>query len=368
MFDLRRFSLIAGVFLFFYYLPVDPEALSRAFRGGISMLHDYAREHVLLCLVPAFFVAGTISTMLRKEAVLSLLGPEASRFVSYPVAALSGGVLAVCSCTILPIFAGIHRRGAGIGPAATFLFAGPAINVAAFFLTARVLGFELGLARLLSTLSAAVLIGLAMELLFRERGSGGLVQVSSAEVSPLKGFSFFALQMAFLVLGGLRVDPQLKAGGMALLALAVASMASFGFRREETRAWLLETWDLASKMLPYLFAGVFLAGAMAGLLPRELVVALLGRNDLVSTLAASVVGALTYFATLTEVPVVQALRSLGMADGPTLSLLMAGNSLSLPSMIVITSLLGRRRAFSYFALVVAFSALMGFAYGKLTNP
>lgn len=367
MFDLRRFSLIVGVFLLLYYLPVDPQALSKAFVGGVSMLHDYAREHVLLCLVPAFFIAGTISTMLRKEAVLGLLGPEASRFVSYPVAAVGGAVLAVCSCTILPIFAGIYRRGAGIGPAITFLFAGPAINVAAVFLTARVLGFELGVARLVSTLSAAVLIGLAMELLFRERGSGGLVQASSTEVSPLKGLSFFALQMAFLVLSGLKVDPHLKASGMTVLALAIASMASFGFRREETRAWLLETWDLASKMLPYLFFGVFLAGFVAELMPRELVVSLLGRNDLSSTLVASVVGALTYFATLTEVPIVQALRSLGMADGPTLSLLMSGNSLSLPSMLVIVGLLGRRRAFVYFALVVIASALMGLAYGILVD-
>lgn len=362
MTEVKIFLLLIAVFLVFYFVPFDSPLVSRSVLNGFKMLNDYARQHVLLCLVPAFFIAGTISAMLRKDAVLKLLGPNAKRFVSYPVAAVSGAILAVCSCTILPLFGGIYKKGAGIGPATTFLFAGPAINVAAIFLTARVLGWDLGIARMLATITAAVFIGLTMELLFREKGSGGFVTAQGNE-GDLRGVVFFLLQLSFMILAGLRINNNVKNVGLGLIGASTLMMATFGFEREKTKLWLSETWDFAKKILPYLFVGVFLAGVITKLLPEEIVVRLLGRNDLWSTLVASVIGALMYFATLTEVPIVQALTQLGMAKGPTLALLMAGNSLSLPSMIVITKLLGKKKAFTYFALVVLFSTIFGMLYG-----
>lgn len=362
MSELKIFLLIALVFVLFYFVPFDSPIVAQSILNGFKMLNDYARQHVLLCLVPAFFIAGTISVMLRKDAVLRLLGPNAKRLVSYPVAAVSGAVLAVCSCTILPLFGGIHKKGAGIGPATTFLFAGPAINIAAIFLTARVLGWDLGIARMLSTITAAVLIGLIMEFLFKEKGSGGFVTVQGNE-GDLRGVVFFLLQLSFMILAGLRINGNVKNVGLGLIGASALMMATFGFERDRTKLWLTETWDFAKKILPYLFIGVFFAGVITKLLPQEIVVSLLGRNDLWSTLVASVIGALMYFATLTEVPIVQALTQLGMAKGPTLALLMAGNSLSLPSMIVITKLLGKKKAFAYFGLVILFSTVFGVLYG-----
>ncbi len=359
---MREFVLIVIVFLIFYFTPFDNATVSESILNGFRMLNEYARQHVLLCLVPAFFIAGTITVLLKKDAVLKLLGPEAKRIVSYPIAAISGAVLAVCSCTILPLFGGIYKKGAGIGPAITFLFAGPAINIAAIFLTARVLGWNLGLARMIATITAAILIGLIMELIFQEKGAGGFV-TSEDNSDALKGVAFFILQLLFLVVSGLKINQTIRTSTMGVLGISVLGMALFGFEKSQTKAWLEETWDFAKKILPYLFIGVFFAGLITKLLPESVVVNLLGKNNVLSSLIASVIGALMYFATLTEVPIVQALTQLGMAKGPTLSLLMAGNTLSLPSMIVITKLLGKKKAFTYFGLVIVFSTLFGFLYG-----
>jgi len=363
--ELKLFFLILAVFFVFYFVPFDAPAVKDSILNGFVMLNEYAREHVLLCLVPAFFIAGTISVMLKKDAILKLLGPDAKRIISYPIAAISGAILAVCSCTILPLFGGIYKKGAGIGPAATFLFAGPAINIAAIFLTARILGWDLGIARMIATLSAAILIGLIMELIYKEKGSGGFVQTAETNTSNAKALTFFLLQLFFLVLSGLKINPTIKNAGLGVLGLSVFGMALFGFERDETRSWIAETWDFAKKILPYLFVGVFLAGIITKLLPQNVVVFLLGKNNIFSTFVASIIGALMYFATLTEVPIVQALTQLGMAKGPTLALLMAGNSLSLPSMIVITKLLGKKKAFTYFGLVVLFSTIFGMIYGLI---
>lgn len=361
---LKSFLIIVAVFLVFYFVPFDTPSVADSIINGFRMLNEYAREHVLLCLVPAFFIAGTISVMLKKDAVLKLLGPNARRIISYPVASISGAILAVCSCTILPLFGGIYKKGAGIGPAITFLFAGPAINISAIFLTARVLGWDLGIARMVATITASILIGLIMELIYQEKGAGGFVTTEAAN-SGVKGLLFFLIQLLFLVTSGLKISPTVKNSTMTVLALSTVSMALFGFPRDETKQWLSETWDFAKKILPYLFVGVFLAGLITKLLPQGIVATLLGKNNFVCTFFASVIGALMYFATLTEVPIVQALTKLGMAKGPTLSLLMAGNTLSLPSMIVITKLLGRKKAFTYFALVVAFSTIFGMIYGSI---
>lgn len=361
---MAQFFLIVVIFLLFYFIPFDSAVVSQSILNGFYLLQEYAREHVLLCLVPAFFIAGTITVMLKKEAVLRLLGPDAKRIISYPVAAISGGILAVCSCTILPLFGGIYKKGAGIGPATTFLFSGPAINIAATFLTAKVLGWNLGLARFISTMVAAIFIGLIMELLYQEKGEGGF-QISEKDEDGLKGVIFFVLQLGFLIVNGIAINSLVKYSIMVVLGISVLSMAFFGFEKDKTKQWIFETWDFAKKILPYLFIGVFFAGVLTKLLPQQIVTALLGRNDFLSSFIASVIGMFMYFATLTEVPVVQALTNLGMAKGPTLSLLMAGNSLSLPSMIVITKLLGKKKAFTYFALVVAFSTAFGMIYGVL---
>ncbi|MFN6991562.1 MAG: permease [Fervidobacterium sp.] len=361
---MKEFILIVVLFLSLYFIPFDHPTISSAILNGFTMLNEYAREHVLLCLVPAFFIAGTILVMLKKDAVLKLLGPNAKKIISYPVAAISGAILAVCSCTILPLFGGIYKKGAGIGPATTFLFAGPAINVAAIFLTAKVLGWELGLARTVSTLLAAIFIGLLMELMFQEKGEGGFA-IYGQEENNVKGIVFFLLQLFFLIVSELKINPVVKNSTMSVLGITALGMAAFSFERDVTKFWLEETWDFAKKILPYLFLGVFFAGLITKLLPQQVVVTLLGRNDILSNLVASVIGAFMYFATLTEVPIVQALTQLGMAKGPTLALLMAGNSLSLPSMIVITKLLGSKKALTYFALVVLFSTIFGLIYGLL---
>ncbi|MEJ5229634.1 MAG: permease [Pseudothermotoga sp.] len=365
---MKQFLIIALVFLAFYFIPFGSSTVDQSILNGFYLLQEYAREHVLLCLVPAFFIAGTITVMLKKEAVLKLLGPNAKKIISYPVAAVSGGILAVCSCTILPIFGGIYKKGAGIGPATTFLFAGPAINIAAIFLTARVLGWELGLARLIATMTAAVGVGVVMELLYGQKEKARDSFVAQAETRDgFKGTIFFAIQLLFLIVSGLKLAQPAKNLSLGALGLSVAGMAVLGFSKDETKAWLMETWDFAKKILPYLFAGVFLAGVITKALPQNVVVALLGKNNVFSTLIASVIGSLMYFATLTEVPIIQALTNLGMAKGPTLALLMAGNTLSLPSMIVITKLLGKKKAFTYFSLVVIFSTIFGMVYGVVAE-
>jgi len=361
---MKEFITILLIFLIFYFVPFQSETISQSILSGFYMLQEYARQHVLLCLVPAFFIAGTITVMLKKEAILKLLGPNAKRIISYPIAAISGGILAVCSCTILPLFGGIYKKGAGIGPATTFLFSGPAINIAAIFLTARVLGWNIGLARLIATITAAILIGLIMEFLYQEKGSGDFINFENGSDST-KGIIFFLLQLSFLIIGGLKINIKVKTFSMVSIAIIITLMAVFAFRKDETKTWLEETWDFSKKILPYLFIGVFFAGIITKLLPENIVTSLLGNNNFLSTFVASIIGMFMYFATLTEVPIVQALTELGMAKGPTLALLMAGNSLSLPSMIVITKLFGKKKAFTYFSLVVVFSTIFGLIYGNI---
>jgi len=363
--ELKLFMLIVVVFLVFYFVPFDAPIVSDSIVNGFKMLNEYTRKHVLLCLVPAFFIAGTISVMLKKDAVLKLLGPNAKRCISYPIAAVSGAFLAVCSCTILPLFGGIYKKGAGIGPATTFLFAGPAINIAAIFLTARVLGWDLGIARMVATISAAIIIGLIMQFIFKEKGTGGFVESTSDGADSVKAVVFFLIQLLFIAVSGLKINTRMKYSSLGVLGLSTLMIAVFAFEKRQTKNWLYETWDFAKKILPYLFIGVFLAGVITRLLPQDVVVYLLGKNDFFSAFTASIIGTLMYFATLTEVPIVQALTESGMAKGPTLALLMAGNSLSLPSMLVITRLLGKKRASTYFGLVVLFSTLFGMIYGNV---
>lgn len=364
--ELQKFILLVIAFLVIYFLPFNSSIVGEAILSGFIMLGSYAREHVLLCLVPAFFIAGTISVFIKSDLILKLLGPKAKKYIAYPVAATSGSVLAVCSCTILPLFGGIYKRGAGIGPAMAFLFTGPAINITAIFLTGEVLGWELSLIRIVATVTSAIFIGLIMQGIFKEKGHGGFMfSENDPEINSSKVAVFLGLQFIFLIIGALHINPIIKFAIMFISFFATLFLA-LSFKKEYTRSWIRETWDFTKKILPFLFIGVFAAGVISKALPEEIVNALLGGNRIFSNFFASVFGALMYFATLTEVPIIQSLMSLGMGKGPALALFMAGYTLSLPNMIVLTKLLGKKKAFTYFTLVISFATMWGYIYGNLS--
>lgn len=345
--------------------------------GGLNSLLDYMSQHVLTCLIPAFFIAGAIAAFVRKDAILRYFGAATRRYISYPVAAVSGTVLAVCSCTILPLFAGIYKKGSGLGPAATFLFSGPAINVLAIVYTAQVLGYDLGLARAVSAILLSIVVGLLMSIVFRkdeERRASEAAEVkvraSSAGV-PRPGWAvpaFFALLIAVLLIGSSSLDPVPKLTAVYVLTVAVAIVLIYFFRKDEVTEWGMETWDLARKIFPILLIGTFAVGMIAYFVPAELFRPYLGGNSLGSTFLASIVGALLYMPTLLEVPIIGTTfgYSAGIMGGaPALALLLTGPSLSLPSMIVLYRIMGARKTAVYILLVVLLSTMAGFAYGSL---
>jgi len=383
-----KFFLLLGFFALAFSLPIEQPRTQKALLEGFFLVKEYARQHVLLCLVPAFFIAGAIATFVSQGTVLRYLGPQAPRPLAYGVAAVSGSILAVCSCTVLPLFAGIYRRGAGLGPAIAFLYSGPAINVLAIILTARVLGIELGAARVFGAVAFSVVIGWLMARIFRaeERagnGAGFQGLAHGEQVGARTGLQDAAL-LATLV--GILVFanwglPHREVGLFALiyrirwflvasLALALMYQIVRWFRREELSAWLGATWDFAKQIVPLLFAGVLVSGWAfgrpgldAGLIPASWIQGSVGGNFLGANLLAAVVGALMYFATLTEVPIVQTLLGAGMGKGPALTLLLAGPALSLPNMLVINSYLGAKKTLAYCSLVVLMATITGWAHG-----
>jgi len=343
------------------------------FLSGVYALTEYLSAHVLTCLVPAFFIAGAISTFLSKEAVLRFLGPRAPKPMAYGVASVSGSVLAVCSCTVLPLFGGIYKHGAGIGPATAFLYAGPAVNVLAVVYSARLLGLKLGAARAVGAVVFSVVVGLAMAAVFRaaERrrlaaaADTGAFDVGSAGISRrkvIKNVMLFVGLVGVLVFGA----PGLWVPAGVALAFTLATLV-FLYSRAEVWEWLRATWSFVWLILPWLLGGVFFAGVVKYLIPDEWVAGLVGGNGLWANLAASVFGTFMYFATLTEVPIVRAFADMGMADGPILTLLLAGPALSLPSILAIRSIMGNARTLIYVALVVVMSTAAGLIYGNLLN-
>jgi hypothetical protein len=366
----KKFLWLVAAFLAFYFLPITSADATRALAGGLALLQEYARKHVLTCLVPAFFIAGGIAVYVKKDSILQLLGPMAKKYIAYPMAAVSGGLLAVCSCTILPLFAGIYKRGAGIGPAAAFLFSGPAVNVTAIILTSSVLGLDFALGRLFFAMTIAVLAGIVMMLLFRDHdrkngagfaiGAGGEAEYSTAAV-----IAFFILQLVILVVFGLGIAQGLKhaIAGIALLGLVVLVLRKFS--AEDNHRWIAETWDLSKKIMPYLFGGIFLAGAIGEILPQQWVTATVGGNSLTANAIASISGALMYFATLTEVPIIQKLMQLGMGRGPAMTLFLTGNALSIPSMMVLFKLMGAKQAMTYILTIVILSIGAGMIWGSV---
>ena len=375
------------VFVAAYFIPAESVRFQNGLLEGFALLKEYARQHVLFCLVPAFFIAGAISVFVSKESVIKYFGAKAKKMVSYSIASVSGTILAVCSCTVLPLFAGIYTRGAGIGPATAFLYSGPAINVLAIILTAKVLGAKLGLARAIGAVLFAVVIGLLMHFIFRKEEAKREVEDlnlsrNQHKERPLwKTALYFASMIGFLVFINwgkpTELSPSLWTAiykGKWIIGgtffLVVVWIARRWFKKEERREWLDSTWIFAKQILPLLFAGVLVAGILLGrpgqeaLIPNDWVERLVGGNSVRATLFASVTGALMYFATLTEVPILEGLLGAGMGQGPALALLLAGPALSLPNMLVIRSIIGTKKTLVYICLVVVMATITGLIYGN----
>ena len=419
---------IVALFLAAYYLPMGFPRFESAVKEALSLVKWYAQEHVLLCLVPAFFIAGAIGVFVSQASVMKYLGPRASKPLAYSVASVSGTILAVCSCTVLPLFSGIYRMGAGIGPATAFLYSGPAINVLAIVFTARILGIEMGVARTVGAVAFSVIIGLFMHLIFRKEEkakAAAWVSMPEPEVKrPLwQNIVFFALLVAILVFANW-ARPEVSSGawyaiwtikwpvtavasiglgavligwlklawwklaltaaptlalallfpGVPQLAFAAAVVGlsiSLATDKAEGGGWFSTSWGFTKQIFPLLFLGVFFSGLFLGrpehegLIPSGWITRLVGGNSLWSNLFASVAGSLMYFATLTEVPILQGLMANGMGKGPALALLLAGPALSLPSMLVLRSILGTKKALTYILLVVVMATGTGMAYGAL---
>ncbi len=376
-------------FTIIYFLPFERAQVQNAILEAFLMLQYYAREHVLFCLIPAFFVAGAIANFVSQQAVLKYFGGKAKKWVSYSVASVSGTILAVCSCTVLPLFSGIYRQGAGIGPATAFLYSGPAINILAIILTARVLGWEMGLARAVGAIIFAIIIGLIMSAIYaredRERISSMDLSAMGEEEqprSPQQNILYFFTLILILIFAAWGKPETVDGFWLAIynykwpvtfiLLLILALMLYRWFKKDEIVSWIDSTWNFAQQILPLLFAGVFIAGFLmgrpgteAGLIPSDWVAAAVGGNSLQANFLASILGAFMYFATLTEVPILQGLLGLGMGHGPALAMLLAGPALSLPNMLVIHSVLGTRKTLTFIILVVIVATFAGMVYGNI---
>ncbi|HHV79576.1 MAG TPA: permease [Firmicutes bacterium] len=387
MAEVYKFIAIVGMFLAAYFAPLGSPRVQGAILEGFYMLQEYARQHVLFCLVPAFFIAGAIQNFISTRSVMRYLGKGAKQWLAYSVAAVSGAILAVCSCTVLPLFMGIYKRGAGLGPATAFLYSGPAINVLAIILTARVLGWQIGVARAAGAVLFSVVIGLLMATIFREEETERQKGFEATEEEPgertlAQTSAYFAVLVLILVFAawgrpaermGFFYDVYVVKWYLVIGLLALlAYMMKAWFNGEELKAWKDSTWDFAKKTLPLLFGGVLVSGLLmgrpgvdAGLIPSKYVAAIVGGNSLLANFVASIIGAFMYFATLTEVPIIQGLIGSGMGKGPALALLLAGPALSLPSMIVINSVLGFRKTFVYVSLVVVMATISGLIFGAI---
>jgi uncharacterized membrane protein YraQ (UPF0718 family) len=425
----KNLLIISAVFLLCYFLPLHWDRFTDALNEGLHLVQWYAQGHVLTCLLPAFLIAGAISVFISQNAVMRYLGAGANKVLAYGVASVSGGILAVCSCTILPLFAGIYRMGAGLGPASAFLYSGPAINVLAFTLTTAVLGTELGIARVVGAVIFSIVIGLAMEFIFRKEEEGkAKIQAQMPTEEPARPLWQTALYFAAMVgillfanwappetnegIWGLIYTNKwlitatfgvalaiamvlwfranvLKIGALALATIVAAfllparpdlvffiAIAGFALilstsKNEADSEWFKATWDFLKQILPLLIGGVFVAGILLGrpgnegLIPSEWIASAVGGNSIMANLIASVLGAFMYFATLTEVPILQGLLGNGMGKGPALALLLAGPALSLPNMLVIRSIMGTKKTLVFVALVIAMATVSGLLYGTI---
>lgn len=384
----QKLLWIIGIFLGVYYIPWESVLIRQAGLEAFMMLQEYARQHVLTCLVPAFFIAGAITVFVSQAAVLKYFGAKANKILSYSVASVSGSVLAVCSCTVLPLFAGIYTRGAGIGPATAFLYSGPAINVLAIILTAKVLGWQLGLARAVGAVAFAIITGLLMAFIFRKddanRETGEMfLPEEEGKGRALWQDAVYMLVMVLILVFASFARPSEDDGSLwrmifsAKWFLVIGLLVVLGimlkkwFVKEELKGWVEATWTFSKQILPLLFGGVLVAGFLLGrpgypaLIPESYIQMLVGGNSPGANFFASIVGAFMYFATLTEVPILQGLIGSGMGQGPALALLLAGPALSLPSMITIGSIMGVKKTVVYCCIVVILSTIAGMVYGYM---
>lgn len=425
--EVKIFAWISGFFLLAWFMPIGTERFNNALIGAFELTKWYAREHVLLCLVPAFFIAGVIAVFVSQGAVIKYFGAKAKKWKAYLIASLSGTILAVCSCTILPLFSSIHKRGAGLGPAITFLYSGPAINILAIILTARILGFELGIARIIGAVIFSVIIGIIMSLIYRKEEKERAEKMDFPDIKeerPLwqtsyhffvlvlilvfanwgkpdtnEGFmfwlyahkwhitSFFGLMFIYSLIKILKMKPlyvllatipviataiifptqPLISFVISIIGLTILTIITPG----EPQDWLRESWGFTKQIMPLLAAGVLIAGLLLGtadgegIIPDEWVVSLVGGNSVFSNFFASIFGAFMYFATLTEIPIIQGLLNNGMGQGPALALLLAGPSLSLPNMLVIRSVIGTQKTIVYVILVSIMATISGLFYGSI---
>jgi uncharacterized membrane protein YraQ (UPF0718 family) len=381
----KKLAVIVAIFLACFYLPVGVKRFDNALMESLYLVKWYAQEHVILCLVPAFFIAGAISVFVSQASVMKYLGARANKVLAYGVASFSGTVLAVCSCTVLPLFAGIYKMGAGLGPACAFLYSGPAINILAIILTARVLGFQLGVARAIGAISFSVILGLIMHFIYRkeelEKANGQMNMPKPQVRRPLlQNALFFAVMIGVLVFANwgkpLEGDHGLWSliyqykwwiAGFSLLSLAIILFR--WFKKDELKEWTSATWVFALQILPLLLGGVLVSGFLLGrvghegVIPNRWVEWAVGGNSLRANLLSSVAAAFMYFATLTEVPILQGLIGSGMGKGPALALLLAGPALSLPSMLVLRSIMGTQKTVVYVSLVIIMSTITGMFFG-----
>jgi len=385
-----KLIMIILIFLASYYIPWSHPVIRQSGFEAFMMLQEYARKHVLTCLIPAFFIAGAISVFVSQASVLKYFGSQAKKILSYSVASVSGTVLAVCSCTVLPLFAGIYSRGAGIGPATAFLYSGPAINVLAITLTAKILGWQLGLARAIGAVVFAVITGLLMALIFRKDDAArtqGQIYLPDEEAKGRTLFqdALYILTMVLILIFAAFARPAEGSTGLwpAIFAakwyITIALLILLGFilkswfTRDECKTWVESTWGFMKQIFPLLGGGVLVAGFMLGrpghsaLIPEHFIQTLLGGNSLWANLFASVAGALMYFATLTEVPILQGLLGAGMGKGPALALLLAGPALSLPNMLVIGSVMGIKKTAVFCSIIIILSTIAGMLYGVIAG-
>lgn len=441
--EIKILAWITAVFVFAFFLPAESVRFTTAISAALDLVKWYAREHVILCLLPAFFIAGVIAVFVSQGSVIRYFGANAKKWLAYSVAAVSGTILAVCSCTILPLFSSIHKRGAGLGPAIAFLYSGPAINILAIILTARILGFEMGIARVIGAVLFSVVIGLVMALIYRKEEKQKKEEQMNIQAPPEKRpvwqtmMHFFTLVLILVfanwgapsqgdtsgawyviwsykwyitgflslilawslvrilkirwqwvvaavivtglsaLLSGMMIDSaRIRPLVPVLTGIAALSVITLLDKNdEENREWTLSSWGFAKQIMPLLAGGVVIAGfllgsthdgtTIAGVIPNEWISSLVGGNSLFSNLFASVIGAFMYFATLTEVPILQGLIASGMGKGPALALLLAGPSLSLPNMLVIRGIIGTQKTAVYVVLVVVLSTVAGLVYGMI---
>jgi len=337
-------------------------------QGGWNALLEYLSAHVLTCLVPAFFIAGAIAVFVSQDAILRYFGPKAKRLLSYSVASVSGTILAVCSCTVLPLFGGIYKRGAGIGPAIAFLYSGPAINVLAIVYSARILGYDLGAARAIGAIAFAAGTGLIMSFIYHKEESLKDASVFDALLANPEGKKWWQQIIYFTALVGILISAASKNWIVTGILLAVLGLLLWRwFTKGEIGMWMKETLRFVRLIVPWLLVGVFVAGIITTFVPQDIVTSWVGGNSLQANFIASLVGALMYFATLTEVPIIKAFMDLGMGKGPSLALLLAGPALSLPNMLVIRSIIGTKKTLTYVALVVVFATTTGYIFGLITQ-